>query len=128
MRYPTTNLIRSALILMWLLVGPGLASAQTFSDPVMRTLRVVATCNGPAGSSGAVELHFHAFGSAKVGPPREIPPSPMRCTSEEPATEAEIFLAVPAIWHAYIRVPDGDSATLSEICEVEGSDLPAVSR
>ena len=93
-------------------VGSGVTSAQTFSDPVMRTVRVVATCEGPSGFSGSVDLHFHTFGSANVGPPREITPPPMRCTGDEPVTEVEIFLAVPMIWHAYVRVSDSAGSSM----------------
>lgn len=126
-RRPKAYVIGLVLIATTFGVGSSVTSAQTFSDPVMRTIRVVATCDGPAGSSGAVDLHFHTFGSVKVGPPREVSPPTLRCRGDEPVAEVMAYLAVPMIWHAYLRVPDGNSPTASETCEVEGSDLPAVS-
>ena len=122
--------IGARLALIGALVGAfsAEASAQTFNDPVMRTVRVVATCEGMSGFSGSVEVHFHTFGSVTVGPPREISPPPMRCTGDEPVTEVEVYVAVPGIWHAYIRVPDTVDPTLGETCEVEGSTLPASNR
>lgn len=119
--------IGAILALIGALVGAssGAASAQTFSDPVMRTVRVVATCEGMSGFSGSVEIHFHTFGSVTIGPPREISPPPMRCTRDEPVTEVEIFAAVPMIWHAYVNVLDASSPRSMRTCEIEGQTLPA---
>jgi hypothetical protein len=110
------------------LVGGGVASAQSFSDPVLRTVRVVATCDGPSGFQGAIEMHFHTFGSPRVGAPREISPPRMRCSAEEPTTEVEILMAVPMIWHAYMLAPEAGRNAGNPTCEAEGSDLPTTSQ
>ena len=106
----------------------GTASAQTFNDPVMRIVRVVATCEGPTTFGASVALHFHTFGSPTVGRPREISPPPLLCTSEEPSVELAMYLAVPMIWHAYVHAPDGLGSESRQICEVEGQGLPTANR
>lgn len=106
----------------------GTASAQTFNDPVMRIVRIVATCEGPTTFGASVGLHFHTFGSPTVGRAREIPPPPLRCTSEEPSVELAMYLAVPMIWHVYVRATDGLGSEPRQICAVEGQDLPTANR
>ena len=84
-------------LLMPMLVGHGPAAAESFSDPVLRTVRLVATCDGPSGFQGAIDIHFHTFGSPTVGAPREFSPPRLRCSEEEPTTEREMYMAVPMI-------------------------------
>ena len=126
---------RRARALLWIgalllptFIGHGLATAQSFSDPVLRMVRVVATCDGPSGFQGAIDLHFHTFGSPKVGAPREFSPPRLRCSAVEPTTELEMYMAVPMIWHAYMLVPEAGRNAGNPTCETEGSDLPTTSQ
>ena len=121
------TLLLIGALLMPMLVGHGLAAAQSFSDPVLWTVRLVATCEGPSGFQDAIDMHFHTLGSAKVGAPRELTPPRLRCSAEEPSTELEMFMAVPVIWHAYMLVPEAGRNAGNPTCETEGSELPTTS-
>lgn len=121
---PASALLWIVALLLPMLVTHRPAAAQSFSDPVLRMVRVVATCDGPSGFRGAIDIHFHTFGSPTVGAPRQFSPPRLRCSAEEPTTELELYMAVPMIWHAYMLVPEAGRNAESPTCEAEGSDVP----
>jgi hypothetical protein len=112
-----------ALAAALLLPRPVATSAQTFADPAPGWVRVVLRCDGPELVGGEARFHFHSFGGARVGPPREVAPPPLRCSPDEPTAEVSLLLAIPPIWHVYLT-PSTASGTRARSAGSPGAGTP----